>query len=143
MLIRRCQEADMPQLLEIWLQATLHAFDALPVAFWWPRQEALRARLEAGAEIWVIEQAETVIAFLALQDAEVLALYVRPERQGEGLGTALLDLARSRCHSLFLWVGVQNRDAVRYYQARGFHIRREQQGRPQGCNEYLMEFEQA
>lgn len=143
MLIRRCQEADMPHLLEIWLQATLHAFDALPAAFWWPRQEAMRARLEAGAEIWVIEQASQVIAFMALKDNEVLALYVRPDRQGEGMGSALLSLARRRRHSLYLWVGVQNTEAVRYYQERGFRIRREQKGRPQGLDEYLMELGQA
>jgi len=143
MLIRRCQEADMPHLLEIWLQATLHAFDSLPAAFWWPRQEAMRAQLEAGAEIWVIEQARQVIAFMALKDNEVLALYVRPDHQGEGMGSALLSLAHRRRNSLYLWVGVQNTDAVRYYQERGFRIRREQKGCPQGFDEYLMELEQA
>ena len=42
MLIRRCVAEDMPKLLEIWLQATLHAYDYLPAAAWWPRQEQLR-----------------------------------------------------------------------------------------------------
>ena len=32
MLIRRCVAEDMPHLLEIWLQATLHAHDFLPAA---------------------------------------------------------------------------------------------------------------
>ena len=55
MLIRRCLVEDMPKLLEIWLQATLHAHDYLPAAAWWPRQEQLRQRLQATDDIWVVE----------------------------------------------------------------------------------------
>ena len=111
MLIRRCVAEDMPQLLEIWLQATLHAHDYLPAAVWWPRQEALRQRLQQSADIWVVARSSDehedlasikgpiplpthtgVVGFMAIQEDELLALYLLPEHQNQGMGSLLLEL---------------------------------------------------
>ncbi len=76
MLIRRCVAEDMPKLLEIWLQATLHAHDYLPAAAWWPRQELMRQRLQATDDIWVVE-AQAEIDVEPFQFARGIAAFKR------------------------------------------------------------------
>lgn len=157
MLIRPCVDEDMPRLLEIWMQATLHAHDLLPAAMWWPRQEAMRRRLQDGAEIWVVEplafeierspvadtsslNEHSVVGFMAIKDEELLALYVHPEFQGAGIGSMLIGLAQHNHRFLYLHVCIRNDEAVRFYQKHGFRPVREIKEAQTGCDEYLMEY---
>lgn len=159
MLIRRCVAEDMPHLLEIWLQATLHAHDFLPAAAWWPRQEAMRLQLQQCQDIWVVEaQDEAVLAatlkgqvsardpqvvgFMAIDGDELLALYLHPEWQQQGLGTTLIGLAQQYHPYLQLRVCVLNSEAVQFYRRHGFAISREFRQADSPCDEYLMEYRQ-
>lgn len=139
MVIRPHRQEDMPMLLEIWLQASLHAYDELPAALWWPHQEAMRDRFTAGSEIWVLEQAGQIKGFAALQADELLALYVHPEYQGSGLGAALLYQLKS-CHP-YLWLRVcsRNSDIITFYRHHGFTCCGEQKDPQTGLPELLME----
>jgi len=162
MLIRRCVAEDMPQLLEIWLQATLHAHDYLPAAVWWPRQEALRQRLQQSADVWVVARSSDehedlasikgpvplpthigVVGFMAILEDEVLALYLLPEYQHQGMGSLLLELAQQYHDHLFLTVCVPNGDAIRFYQQHGFRIVSECRDPQAACDEYRMEYRKA
>lgn len=139
MVIRPHRQEDMPVLLEIWLQASLHAYDELPAALWWPHQEAMRDRFLAGSEIWVLEQGCQIKGFAALQGDELLALYVHPEFQGHGLGAALLYQLK-RCHP-YLWLRVctRNTDIIAFYRYQGFSCCGEQKDPVTGLPEWLME----
>ncbi|MFC7070008.1 GNAT family N-acetyltransferase [Halobaculum lipolyticum] len=63
-------------------------------------------------------------AFCERDDAELRALYVAPERQGEGVGTSLLaaldDRVPVRFDRLVLETFEANDDARAFYEARGF-----------------------
>lgn len=155
MLIRPCVENDMPQLLEIWLQATLHAHDFLPVAGWWPKEEAMRSKLQDGAEIWVIanddkstEQPlphlvatrQSVVGFVAIKEQQLLALYVHPLYQGRGLGSLLMTVAKQAHPALSLHVCSRNEEAIHFYQQHGFVIASECAMAQDECDEYLMQY---
>ena len=153
MLIRPCVERDMPQLLEIWLQATLHEHDYLPVAGWWPREEAMRRTLQHDASIWVVaeeREAETelmplsmsqpVVGFVATREDQLLALYVHPAYQRRGLGSLLMALAKEQHEQLRLSVCSRNAEAVQFYLQQGFVICGEQYRDDEQCDEYLMQF---
>jgi ribosomal protein S18 acetylase RimI-like enzyme len=95
--------------------------EALPVI-----AEELFARHE---EIWLAEEAGRPLGFLAIRRSrrhgwEVLEkLYVDPEAQNRGVGTALLDKAKAlRPGGLVLWVFQQNTGARRFYERHGFHV---------------------
>ena len=49
-------------------------------------------------------------------------LYVRPERQAQGIGTALLAQAMAAHSPLRLWAFQRNAQALRFYAARGFRV---------------------
>ena len=81
-----------------------------------------RARFDApGTEVWMAERDGAPVGLLLLEDAWVHSLYVDPALVGRGIGSALLDLAKSlRPDGLGLWVFVSNDGAQRFYARAGF-----------------------
>ncbi|WP_425038216.1 N-acetyltransferase family protein [Primorskyibacter sp. S187A] len=93
---------------------------------WMPR---LHSRAEdisfAGSMIergWVrvAETAVGLAGFIARDATEVNALYVAPEGQRQGTGTALLQDAMDASETLELWTFVLNTPARRFYAKHGF-----------------------
>ncbi len=101
--------------------------------------ERQRARLAAGDGSVVNLVAETEDGVLAgwaaygpyrdgevrTGDGELYALYLPPERIGQGVGRALLTEVTGRCAAagrprMFLWVLKENARARRFYEAAGF-----------------------
>ncbi|MEM9577738.1 MAG: GNAT family N-acetyltransferase [Pseudomonadota bacterium] len=68
----------------------------------------------------VARQEGNVIGFIARQETDVHALYLLPDAQGMGVGTALLDDAKSVSDRLSLWTYEANQRAMRFYRQRGF-----------------------
>lgn len=70
-------------------------------------------------EVWVAER-EDIVGFATLAEAFLDALYVGPDHQGFGIGTALLDLAKARRPDGFaLWVFASNGPARGFYHRHG------------------------
>jgi len=91
----------MDEIADIWLLASLQAHDFVDASCWWRTQEALRSRYLDHARIWVFEEQDHLLGFIALIDDYLAALYVRPERQGQGVGHALLQQAKLQQSSLY------------------------------------------
>ena len=77
---------------------------------------------------------------MAIQEDELLALYLLPEHQNQGMGSLLLELGQQYHDYLFLNVCVPNGDAIRFYQQHGFRIVRECRDPQDACDEYRMEY---
>jgi ribosomal protein S18 acetylase RimI-like enzyme len=84
---------------------------------------------ERHEEVWLAEENGRPLGFLAIRrsrrdDREVLeSLYVEPEAQNRGVGTALLDKAKDlRPDGLYLWVFQRNEGARRFYERHGFRL---------------------
>jgi ribosomal protein S18 acetylase RimI-like enzyme len=80
-------------------------------------------------EIWLAEEAGRLLGFLAIRRSlqngwEVLEkLYVDPEAQNRGVGTALLDQAKTlRPDGFVLWVFQKNDGARRFYERNGLRL---------------------
>ena len=69
----------------------------------------------------VVRREQRPVAFLALSAQVVEHLYVEPEAQRSGLGSALLEAAKARRPGgLKLWSFQRNRAAREFYARRGF-----------------------
>lgn len=72
-------------------------------------------------EVWLLEDGGRPLAVLVLADDRVDQLYVEPARTGRGLGTRLIELAKSRRPAgLQLWTFAANTGAQRFYLRHGF-----------------------
>ena len=72
-------------------------------------------------ETWVAELDGAVVAFCSLREGWIEQLYVAPGHTGGGIGSRLIELAKSRQpEGLQLWTFQVNVGARRFYERHGF-----------------------
>ena len=74
-------------------------------------------------EVWVAEVDGRVVGFAALSDEMLNHMYVHPDSQNRGAGSALLDRAKGQRPAGFrLWVFQRNEGARRFYERLGCRL---------------------
>jgi GNAT superfamily N-acetyltransferase len=120
--LRRAGAADAKAAAETWVRSRLAFVGAIPPPAHSP--EEMRAWfcdvVVPTREVWIAEIRDAVVAVLVLHDGWVDQLYVHPHWTGRGIGSRLLDLAKSRCRRLDLWAFLSNLGARRFYERHGF-----------------------
>ncbi|MGV7219460.1 GNAT family N-acetyltransferase [Bradyrhizobium sp. UFLA05-112] len=87
-----------------------------------------RERVFAACRLWGCFAGDALVGIVAFRDDWIEQLYVLPDAQGRGVGTALLDVAKSAFEHLQLWTFQRNVRARRFYEARGFELVEESDG---------------
>lgn len=81
----------------------------------------MRGRLEGDSSGWVAERDGRVVGYLMITGDWVDDLFLAPGETGQGIGAALLDLAKAqRPDGLCLWAFETNHGARRFYRRHGF-----------------------
>lgn len=119
-MIRDYADADLDEVLDAWYEASLVAHSFLPADFFVAERSELADRWLPAADVFVYELDGRVVGFVALLDREVGGLFVHPDHQGQGIGRALVDHARSLRPRLELDVFAENDVGRRFYAAYGF-----------------------
>jgi ubiquinone/menaquinone biosynthesis C-methylase UbiE/GNAT superfamily N-acetyltransferase len=120
---RRAVAADADEVASLYLRARHAAVPAIP-----PPAHAdddvrsfVRDRMIPERETWIAIEAGAAVGLLVLEGDGVDQLYLEPSRVGEGIGSRLLDLAKSlRPAGLQLWAFQSNVRAVAFYERHGF-----------------------
>ncbi|UPW19959.1 GNAT family N-acetyltransferase [Agarivorans sp. TSD2052] len=120
--MRQAKNTDYDDISEIWLSASLRAHDFLPGKYWWERQEALQRLYQFKSEVWVAEVSKQICGFLALVDHKLIALFVAPNWQRRGIGSQLLELAKSLRSRLELHLFADNSEAFSFYLRHRFEV---------------------
>lgn len=87
-----------------------------------------RERVFPTCRVWGHFDGDALRGIIAFREGWVEELYVLPAAQGQGVGTELLDVAKSACERLELWTFQRNAPARRFYEARGFRLVEETDG---------------
>jgi GNAT superfamily N-acetyltransferase len=119
--LRRAVVGDAACLAELWLSARRGARGIPPPVH---DDEQIRAWFReavASSEVWVVTDERGRPGGVMMLDGEsVEQLYVLPDQQGRGFGSALLEHAQATRDSLALWTFEANAAARSFYEARGF-----------------------
>lgn len=117
--LRRATAADADQIASVHLSARRSAPMPPPTHSDAEVRSWLAQRLRTD-EVWVAETGGLVAGYARLNDSWLDDLYVAPSYAGQGVGSALLDLATSlRPDGFCLWVFESNTPARRFYARRG------------------------
>jgi ribosomal protein S18 acetylase RimI-like enzyme len=77
----------------------------------------------ARDEVWVAVDSGRIVGMASLSAEMLDHLYVHPDAQGRGAGSALMDKAEERRPDGFtFWVFQQNENARRFYERRGCRL---------------------
>ena len=142
-MIRKMTSDDLDTVGQIWLTASIVAHDFVPADFWRSDLETMTTQIlpHPDTEGYVHEGDGTIDGFISLAGNWVGCLFVTPERQRHGVGSALLEHVKQLHSALALTVYKKNADATRFYEAHGFRITGESTCKHTGCQELRMEWE--
>lgn len=87
-----------------------------------------RERMFLACQLWGYFDESELIGFIAFREGWIDQLYVLPSSQGQGVGSALLHVAKSRFSRLSLWTFQRNKSARRFYERHGFVFVKETDG---------------
>jgi len=83
----------------------------------------IRDQMVPAHEVWVAEVAERVVGFAALSGDLLGHIYVHPDEQDRGVGTALFEVVKQQRPGGFrLWVFQKNEGARRFYERHGCRL---------------------
>ena len=91
---------------------------------------------EVLSRIWVYDDG-IVKGMIHIVDREIVELYVDYFFQDQGIGSQLIEFAKTNIPFEYLWAIEKNTDALRFYQAHGFHTT-DQKKYEEGTTEYLV-----
>lgn len=120
--------ADRDVVIELWHVTKRDAYPYLPLE----QEHTLEddtgfftEHLEPKCEVVVATVEDRIVGFMATEASLIDRLYVHPDWQRRGVGTALLDEAKRRSPSaLTLFTHQKNASARRFYEQHGFRILR-------------------
>jgi GNAT superfamily N-acetyltransferase len=119
--LRKLELADMDAAAIVHRRAFDHALPWL-ARLHTPEEDRwyFREHVLAACEIWGVADGPSLRGIIAFREDWIDQLYVLPECQGQGIGTALLQAAQDRQLRLQLWTFQRNAPARRFYEAKGF-----------------------
>lgn len=119
--LRHAEVDDLAEVAEVYLAARRSS--AMPPAV--HEDDEVRAWVRSwdltGRDVWLAEAGASLAGFANLTPTWLDGLYVAPHAQRQGVGTALVDLAKSlRPAGFGLWVFESNEPARAFYRHHGF-----------------------
>ncbi|MDQ7733135.1 N-acetyltransferase [Halomonas sp. SpR1] len=139
-MIRKYREADIDQILDIWLSASIKAHDFIEPEYWMSKVSEMRDVYLPASETFVFESGEQIAGFYSLYEDTLAAIFVSPRLQGKGVGSALIDDAKSRRECLQLSVYSENDPSIHFYKKHEFISLGEQVDERTGHPEFIMEY---
>jgi ribosomal protein S18 acetylase RimI-like enzyme len=117
--IRRARPDDADAIAELY-ERSFATLAYLPVLHTLDEHREHLARHVADDGTWVWEEDGEVLGFMVLRADELFLLYLEPSATGRGIGSQLLEHAKSELPNGFtLWTFQQNEGARRFYERHG------------------------
>ena len=84
-------------------------------------KEHFAETIRQSADVWVVEADDAIAGVMVLNDNWIDQLYIDPEWTGQGLGSSLIDKAKTEHPEILeLWTFESNVGAQRFYERHGF-----------------------
>ena len=121
MILRRAGLYDMPDLARLYRATVSSELPFLPVLHTPAEDRAFFCeRLFAEFDVWVAQADTALLGYIAFRGGFVNHLFLDAKHLRQGVGTALLNLAKAEHAQLSLWTFQANVAARGFYERHGF-----------------------
>jgi len=124
-MIRKYEETDLEELLDVWYKATVIAHPFMTAEFLKKENKNIREIYIPNTKTWVFPNQKGLDGFISMIGNEVGAIFVRPEKQGQGIGKNLIDFVGQFHKELEVEVFKDNKIGRAFYDKYGFKIIKE------------------
>jgi putative acetyltransferase len=135
---------DVEAVGQVWLAASLKAHDFVPEEFWHADHKVMVSKILPVSHGYVHETNGEIDGFVVLGSGEksnfMEALFVRPQDQGQGIGTQLLNHVKAMRNPLKTNVYKKNQRSFEFYKSRGFRVVGETICKHTGCEGHELEW---
>lgn len=133
-------EQDLESVVTLWCNASIISHSFMPAKFWRDACPLMREVYLPLADTTVMTDNGQIIGFVSTIEHQIAALFVDPDHQGQGVGSALLAHALAGQDIATLDVYAANASAQRFYERHGFRVAGEGIDDVTGAREYFMEY---
>ena len=138
-MIRKMEEKDISDVLQIWLETNIKAHSFIEKEYWTGNYEMVKQILpEAEVYVYEAEKNGQIAGFIGINDQYIEGLFVKESVQSNGIGKQLLDHVKNRKTELRLGVYQKNARAVHFYLRENFLIQAEETDEDTDEKEYIM-----
>lgn len=118
--IRRLEaDAEYDAALELWLSVNLEAHSFVDAGYWRAAAGYVKDAMRSATLFGAFEGTR-LVGFVGVVGERIEGLFVRAERRGSGIGSALLATALAGARRMELSVYCKNERAAAFYRRRGF-----------------------
>jgi putative acetyltransferase len=141
-MICELRENEIDEVMELWLSVNIDAHDFIHKKYWLDNYDVVKKQYIPLAKTYVYKENDEIKGFISILEGSFIgALFVKADRQGQGIGRKLLDYSKRIYLKLELAVYVENIHAIAFYQKCDFKKIIEQNNESSGIKEYIMMWE--
>jgi GNAT superfamily N-acetyltransferase len=121
--IKRAEKSQTYEILDLWLRSATHANPFIEDNFWEKHYDRVKSKYFTDSEDFVYMIDDKVVGFICITDENFIAgLFVDPDYQNRGIGTEMIEFAKTEYSLLHLNVYAKNRSMLNFSTHRGFLI---------------------
>ncbi len=138
-MIKKIEEKEVEAVMDLWLKSTIEAHKFIEKEFFKSHYNTVKDVYLPNSDTYVYKEKNEVVAFISIIESNFIgALFVSVDKQGQGIGSELLNYIIKKYKSLTLAVYIENEQAVKFYKKLGFKIKSEQINTESEKIEYIM-----
>lgn len=138
-MIRDYKITDCDAVMSIWLDTTTTAHPFIPSSYWARNFLLVKKQVLPQSTTYVYEENGEILGFISVLESEYIgALFVTGEKQGKGIGKALLNYCKENYDQLNLHVYSENKKSVAFYENNDFIIDETKINKDTQKEEYVM-----
>ena len=138
MIIRRCREEEIDNLVNLWYEVSIIAHGFINKDYWNLQKEEMKEKYLPIADNYVIEEDKSIVGFISMVQDYLAAIFIDITLQSKGYGKILLNYIKEGRNHIDVKVYKKNKVACDFYLKNGFSIQSETVEPSTGEIEYTM-----
>ena len=107
------------EMMEIWLQSNVAEQSFIPKKYWSKNYKEV-LRVMSIASVYIYEEDGQILGFAGSMEEAMVAITVKDDERGRGIGTLLLDKLKDEMGILEASVYTKNKNAMKFFQKNDF-----------------------